>query len=47
MTTQSIILSVFEVFIVVLTVWGLFNEEKFITLEDKIKTAFNKGGKKI
>lgn len=40
----SVILSVFETLVVAFTIWGLFNEDKFVSFEEKLfaKIKFRK-----
>ena len=41
-----VVQTIFEVLLVGFTLWAIFNEDKFIALEDKIKTLWrNRNGK--
>lgn len=41
-----VVQTIFEALAVIFIFWGIFNEDKFIALEDKIKTLWrNRNGK--
>lgn len=41
-----VVQTIFEVLLVGFTLWAIFNEDKFIALEDKIKTLWRNRNEK-
>lgn len=42
MTTTQTIQTIIDVILAAFAIWTLFNEDKFLILEDKIKAAFRR-----